>query len=176
MKQEIMLKNRVPKSVIEGEGGLGAVKKPRKNYLKGPVKLKKNGERFAQKRNQKWTDNEDDWICAGVRELGKGSWKEILDKYKDHFHESRDRFTIRLRYAWLEKRGHVDEPGVLKDKSLVVDGRRKNGGRRVCQKEIDGRNTNSGHCIKETDMRRYCSIWGSTVICHISLFLCRGNY
>ena len=86
-------------------------------------KLRKNGEPFAKKRCQKWTHQEDDWICTGVRELGKGCWKEILEKYSQHFHVSRDRFTIRLRYAYLEKMGLARE-GVLKPGVETNDRRR----------------------------------------------------
>ena len=164
LKEEMLARENDPETEDKegeeppGEGGEGGEKekKPRIRKTISNGKLKKNGEKYAPKRNQKWTDEEDDWICAGVREMGKGSWKEILDKYKEHFHESRDRFTVRLRYAYLEKRGHVDEPGVLKDKSLVVDGRKHNkGGYRKCLKEVDGRYSTSGHCKKETDMRRF---------------------
>ena len=60
------------------------------------------------KRNpRKWTRDEDEYLCAGVREFGKGCWKEILEKFKENFHESRDRFSIRLRYVYLEKMGQV---------------------------------------------------------------------
>ena len=62
----------------------------------------------AMKRNpRKWTRDEDEYLCAGVREFGKGCWKEILEKFKENFHESRDRFSIRLRYVYLEKMGQV---------------------------------------------------------------------
>ena len=56
---------------------------------------------------RKWTPTEDEYLRAGVAEFGKGCWKEIIEKYKDRFHESRDRFSIRLRYGYLAKMGKV---------------------------------------------------------------------
>ena len=69
----------------------------------------------------KWTKVEDDFLREGVAEFGKGKWKEILEKYKDKFHESRDRFSVRLRYGYLEKMGKVPtEPNMRTDNLNVM--------------------------------------------------------
>jgi len=56
----------------------------------------------------KWTEMEDNWLINGVREFGKGHWKEILEKYKNYFQHGRNRFTLRLRYSYLCKIGRAD--------------------------------------------------------------------
>ena len=57
---------------------------------------------------QKWTEMEDNWLVSGVREFGKGQWKQILEKYREYFQEGRNRFTLRLRYAYLMKTGRIE--------------------------------------------------------------------
>ena len=57
---------------------------------------------------QKWTEMEDNWLVSGVREFGKGHWKQILEKYKGYFQYGRNRFTLRLRYAYLMKTGRIE--------------------------------------------------------------------
>ena len=69
-----------------------------------------NRDGFLEKKRdcQKWTEMEDNWLVNGVREFGKGQWKQILEKYKGYFQYGRNRFTLRLRYAYLMKTGRIE--------------------------------------------------------------------
>ena len=72
----------------------------------------------------KWTEVEDNWLVSGVREFGKGQWKQILEKYKGYFQYGRNRFTLRLRYAYLMKTGRIElAPAVV----TTVPGTQPNG-------------------------------------------------
>lgn len=78
----------------------------------GPVGMEDNQLFLLSKEKkrdcQKWTEAEDNWLVSGVREFGKGQWKQILEKYKEYFQEGRNRFTLRLRYAYLMKTGRIE--------------------------------------------------------------------
>ena len=69
---------------------------------------------------QKWTEMEDNWLVSGVREFGKGHWKQILEKYKGYFQYGRNRFTLRLRYAYLMKTGRIElAPAIVTNDNSV---------------------------------------------------------
>ena len=66
---------------------------------------------------------EDNWLVSGVREFGKGHWKQILEKYKGYFQYGRNRFTLRLRYAYLMKTGRIElAPAIVSNGGAQTNG------------------------------------------------------
>ncbi|CAD24946.1 hypothetical protein [Encephalitozoon cuniculi GB-M1] len=86
-KIKLHIYSRVPKKKYVNESAIT------RTYTKNP-----------RRKPQPWSTEEKEALLKGVKEFGRGKWKEILEKYRDVFNESRRHIDLSDKLRVINKK------------------------------------------------------------------------